>query len=290
MKTVLGVLVVIVRTCARYNNLYEIIASRYLYLLLRTVDEWDQFFSTIKAGTLDQEEIGSAASEAAEVARERTITGGSVSPRKCTADERTRQQVEAEYNTFGCFVATHMVEGGDVESSINSIGDLQHQMNFLVKKVKKTEMSQMTYPPDEADRSIVGLRNLVGSRPVGMAPVSIMESMHNLTELIGTRPEGDGAKSVMQLIKDSSGQLTQVEVRYLRSLFRLDRNDLSGITSKLCGAISEQIRDRFMVVDKFISQWTTFNGSPPDYGDKLGAAIDTLESKLNSIASVRPPS
>jgi hypothetical protein len=65
-----------------------------------------------------------------------------------------RQQLEAEYNTFGSSVSTHMIEGGDVESSINSIGDLQHQTNFLVKKVKKTEMSQMTYPPDEADRSI----------------------------------------------------------------------------------------------------------------------------------------
>jgi hypothetical protein len=131
----------------------------YLYKT-RTVGEWDQFFSTIKAGTLDQEEIGLAASEATEVARERAITGGSVSPRNRTAYKRTRQQVEAEHNTFGSF---DMIEGGDVESSMNSIGDLQHQMNFLVKKVKKTEMSQMTYPSDEADRSIVGLRNLVGS-------------------------------------------------------------------------------------------------------------------------------
>jgi hypothetical protein len=254
------------------------------------VGEWDQFFSTIKAGTLDQEEIGLAASEAAAVACERATTGGLVSPRKRTANKRTRQQVEAEYNTFGSFVATHMIEGGDVESSMNSIGDLQHQMNFLVKKVKKTEMSQMTYPSDEADRSIIGLRNLVGSRPAGMAQVSILELMHNLTELIVTRPEGDEVKSVMQLIRESSGQLTQLEVRYLQSLFRLHGNDLSGIASKLCGAISKQIRDRFMIVDKFISQCTTFTGSPPEYGERLSTAIDTLEAKLNSIASLTPPS
>jgi hypothetical protein len=85
-----------------------------------------------------------------------------------------------------------------------------------------------------------------------MAPVSIMKLKHNLTELIGTRPEGDGAKSVMQLIRESSGQFDQVEVGDLRSLFRLHGNDLSGIASKWCAAISKQIRDRFMVVDKFI--------------------------------------
>jgi hypothetical protein len=116
-------------------------------------------------------------------------------------------------------VATHTIEGGVIESSMNSIGDLQNQMNFLVKKVKKTEMRQLTFPPDEVNRSIVGLRNLVGSRPARMALVSIMESMHNLTELTGSRPEGDKSKSVMQLISESSGQLTQVEVKDLRSLF-----------------------------------------------------------------------
>jgi hypothetical protein len=45
-----------------------------------------------------------------------------------------------------------------------------------------------------------------------------------------------------------------------------------------------------MVVDKFILQWTMFNGSPSEYGDRLSAAINTLEAKLNLIASVRPPS
>jgi hypothetical protein len=51
----------------------------------RTMDEWNQFFSTIKAGTLDREEIGLAASKATVVARERATTGGSVSTRKGTA-------------------------------------------------------------------------------------------------------------------------------------------------------------------------------------------------------------
>jgi hypothetical protein len=40
-----------VRTCARYNNLYEIIASRYLYLLLVLEDR-----SVGRLGTLSSEE------------------------------------------------------------------------------------------------------------------------------------------------------------------------------------------------------------------------------------------
>jgi hypothetical protein len=45
-----------------------------------------------------------------------------------------------------------------------------------------------------------------------------------------------------------------------------------------------------MIVNKFIPQWTTFTGSPPEYGDRLSATLDRLEAKLNSIASLTPPS
>jgi hypothetical protein len=149
----------------------------YLY---ESLDEWDHLFSTIKAGTLNQEEIVLVANEASAVVEERQINGGLVLPRKRSVGEMVMQQLEAEYNTFGSFIATRTIKGGDLQSSNNLIDNLQHQMNFLAKKVKKTEVSQLTFPPDEADRSIVGLQNLVGSRPEGISPVLIMESMHQL--------------------------------------------------------------------------------------------------------------
>jgi hypothetical protein len=109
-------------------------------------------------------------------------------------------------------------------------------MNFLAKKVKKTEVNQLMFPPDEANRSIVGLRNLVGSRPEGMAPVSIMESTHQLTNLIGSPPEGEEEKLVMH------------------------GTDLSVLVNGMLEGISRQIVERFKNVDNFLHHWTTFNG------------------------------
>ena len=264
-----------------FNNVLQ----SYIYET-RTVDEWDQFLSTIKAGPLDQEDIMLASIEAKEVAIDRAVSGGSISPRKRSADEMTRQRLEAEYDSLGSFVSSRMIEGGDVESANNSIEDLQNQMKFLVKKVKQTEMSQLTFPPDKTDRIVVGLRNMLGSRPLGMAPVSIMESLHNLTELIGTRAEGDESKSVMQLIKDSVGQLTVKEVETYRNQIKLCGPELSKLADGLCEAISEQIRDRFLLPDDFFGQWTTLTANPLVYGDILKTKLDVLEAKVNSIASM----
>jgi glycosylphosphatidylinositol transamidase (GPIT) subunit GPI8 len=86
----------------------------------RSLDEWDHLFSTIKAGTLNREEIVLVASEASAVATERQINGGLVSPRKRSADEMVMQQLEVEYNTFGSFIAMRIIEGGDRESSIQT--------------------------------------------------------------------------------------------------------------------------------------------------------------------------
>jgi hypothetical protein len=49
--------------------------------------------------------------------------------------------------------------------------------------------SDLEYPPDEADKIIIALRNLIGARPEGMAPMPVTESLARLTELIGSRPE-----------------------------------------------------------------------------------------------------
>jgi hypothetical protein len=161
-------------------------------------------------------------------------------------------------------------------------------MNFLAKKVKKTEVNQLAFTPDEADRSIVGLRNLVGSRPEGMAPVSIMESMHQLTNLIGSLPEGEEDKSVIQLIRESSIQLTATEVHHIWDILSRHGTDLSVLVNGMLEGISKQIVERFENVDNFLHHWTTFNGGLPVYGERLTAKIDTLEAKVNSIASSVP--
>lgn len=259
-----------------------------LYLFdSRSVDEWDELFSTIRAGTLNSEEIGRVAEEAESVALARALTGGSVSPRKRNAGEMQVERLEAEYDTLGKFVVTRS-EGDGAEAAFNSINDLQSQMEFLVKRVKRTEVEQLSYPPDEANRSIVALRNLIGPRPEGMAPMPVMETLARLTDLIGPRPE-DSTKSVMELISEGAGQLSSVEVTQVQGILQSHGPTLSILVDQLLAAISLQIKGRFEGIDKFLIGWSSFNGGSAALGDKLRTKLDTLEAKLNSITSLTPP-
>jgi hypothetical protein len=254
----------------------------------RSMDEWDELFSIIKAGTLDSEEIERAAEESQSVARARSLTGGSVSPRKRNAGEMMVQRLEAEYDTIGKFVVTRRSEDEGAEAAFNSIDDLQAQMKFLVKKVKRTEVEQLNYPPDVTNRSIVALRNLIGPRPEGMAPMPVMETLSRLTKLIGPRPE-NSTKTVMELISEGSGQLSAIEVAQVQGILQMHGPSLTTLVEGLLAAISLQIKGRFEPVDQFLVGWSSGNGGPTARGDMLRTKLDTLEAKLNSIASLTPP-
>ena len=257
----------------------------------RTVDNWDMFFRSIKQGVKDKEDVRLAADDADAIAQERESSGGSASPKKRTIDHRL---LEEEYNTFGQFVNTRCIEDGGAESQediSNSIDDLHAQMGFLTKKVKKTEMNQLSYPSDQTDRSLVSLRNLVGTRQEGMGPLSVMESVHNLTQIVGTRSEGEEEKSVMQLLAERKTQMTDSEVETFRTLVAINGSDLSILTSQLVSQLRQGINDRFKVPEAFFEHWTSREGltaRPQVYGDRLASKLDMLEAKLNSIVAAAP--
>jgi hypothetical protein len=72
-----------------------------------------------------------------------------------------------------------------------------------------------------------------------MAPVSIMESMHQLTNLIGSLPEGEEDKLVMQLTRELSVQLTATEVQHIRGILSRHGTDLSVLVNGMQEGISK---------------------------------------------------